>query len=149
MSTPSPTRAPANILEALQQQGHSVFIDRTLAVDQPWAKEIESEVRNSDCLIVFLTAQSSQSEMVQGEIEIAREQAAKAAGKPRGLPVRVAYAGPLPYPLNAWLDPIQYALWHTKDRRRYRSVLPDQVQGDGSVMGGGAVLEEVDALPRA
>ena len=30
-----------------------------------------------------------------------------------------------------------------------RLVLPDEVQGDGSVMGGGAVLEEVDALPRA
>lgn len=104
MPSPSPTAASAKIFisykrnvepdqtlaagvfEALQQQGHSVFIDRTMTVGQPWAKEIETKVRNSDCLIVFLTAQSSQSEMVRGEIDIARDQAAKTVGTPRTLP---------------------------------------------------------------
>jgi len=129
MATPFPTAASAKIFisykrnvepdhslaacvfEALQQQGHSVFIDRTMTVGQHWAKEIESKVRNSDCLIVLLTSASSRSEMVKGEIEIARDQAAKTPDTPRILPVRLAYTGPLPYPLNAWLDPIQYALW--------------------------------------
>jgi hypothetical protein len=129
MATPSPAPAPAKIFisykrnvepdhslagrvfEALRQQGHEVFIDRTLTVGQQWAKEIETRVRASDCLIVFLTAASSASAMVKGEIEMALDQAAKNAGTPRILPVRLAYAGPLPYPLNAWLDPLQYALW--------------------------------------
>jgi hypothetical protein len=129
MATPYPTPAPAKIFisykrnvepdhslagkvfEALQTHGHEVFIDRTLVAGQQWAKEIESKVRNSDCIIVFLTASSSQSEMVKGEIEIARDQAAKTAGRPHIVPVRLAYAAALPYPLNAWLDPIQYALW--------------------------------------
>jgi hypothetical protein len=129
MATPSPTPAPAKIFisykrniepdqalatrvfEALHQQGHEVFIDRTLTVGQQWAKEIETRVRASDCLIVFLTAASSASAMVKGEVEMALDQAAKNAGTPRILPVRLAYAGPLPYPLNAWLDPLQYALW--------------------------------------
>jgi len=110
-STVEPDRSLAGrVFEALRQDGHVVFIDRTMTVGQEWAKEIESRIRGSDCLIVFLTAQSSQSEMVRGEVEMARDQAAR-TGSPRILPVRVAYAGPLPYPLNTWLDPIQYTLW--------------------------------------
>ncbi len=99
------------VCDALRQQGHDVFIDRTLTVGQVWAAEIEKNVRGCDFLIVFLTAASSESTMVKGEVEMARDQAAKNAGTTRILPVRVAYAGPLPYPLNAWLDPLQYALW--------------------------------------
>jgi hypothetical protein len=98
------------IFERLKQEGHTVFIDQTLRVGQEWAKEIERNVRDSDCLIVLLTAASSNSEMVKGEVQIARDQAAKSA-TPRILPVRLAFAGVLPYPLSAWLDPIQYALW--------------------------------------
>src|ERR1017187_558421 len=127
MATPSPTPAPAKIFisykrnvepdhslagrvfEALRQKGHEVFIDRTMTVGQQWAKEIETRVRASDYLIVFLTAASSSSPMVTGEVQIALDQAAKTAGTPRILPVRLAYAGHLPYPLNAWLDPLQYA----------------------------------------
>src|SRR5262245_13653206 len=48
--------------------------------------------------------------MVRGEIEIARHHAA-IGGAPRILPVRVNFDGPLPYPLNAYLDKIQYAMW--------------------------------------
>jgi hypothetical protein len=63
-------------------------------------------------VVVLLTAASSRSNMVKGEVEIALDQAGKSGiGKPRILPVRLAYTGRLPYPLNAWLDPIQYALW--------------------------------------
>lgn len=99
------------ICDTLKTRGHTVFIDQTLTVGEDWAREIEKSVRKSDYLIVFLTAASIQSEMVKGEIEIARDEAGKSDGKPRILPVRLAYVGPLPYPLNAWLDPIQYALW--------------------------------------
>ena len=43
------------VFEALQSgraQGFHLFIDRTMTVGQEWAKEIESNVRSSQCLIV-------------------------------------------------------------------------------------------------
>ena len=48
--------------------------------------------------------------MVRGEIELARHHAATHA-TPHILPVRIDFDGPLPYPLNAYLDAIQYATW--------------------------------------
>ena len=120
----------ARVFEFLQGKGHSVFIDRTLAVGQEWAKEIEAKVRLSDFLVVFLTAASSTSEMVRGEVEIARDQAAKSGKGPRILPVRLAYTGALPYPLGAWLEPLQYALWRGQaDTGRVIDELAAAVEG--------------------
>jgi AAA-like domain/TIR domain len=98
------------MVSGLSAAGHSVFIDQRLTVGQAWAREIEAQVHQSDYLIVFLTADSSRSEMVRGEIEIARRHS-EANSRPRILPVRVAFEGALPYPLSAYLDPIQYAVW--------------------------------------
>jgi hypothetical protein len=103
-------RLARQVVDALAGAGHHVFIDQRLAVGQAWAEEIEKQVRQSDYLVVFLTAESSRSEMVRGEIEIARHHAA-INGAPRILPVRLAFDGPLPYPLSAYLDRIQYATW--------------------------------------
>jgi hypothetical protein len=99
-----------DMLHGLEQAGHSVFIDQRLTVGQAWAQEIEAQVKQADFLIVFLTADSSRSEMVRGEIEMARYHAATSS-RPRILPVHVNFDGPLPYPLNAYLDSLQYAVW--------------------------------------
>jgi len=127
------------VVEALSGAGHHVFIDQRLSVGQAWAEEIEKQVRQSDYLIVFLTAESSRSEMVRGEIEIARHHAA-IGGAPRILPVRVNFDGPLPYPLNAYLDKIQYAAWsNTADTPRLlaelQAVLCGQSPREGASMG--------------
>jgi hypothetical protein len=98
------------IVASLSAAGHQVFIDRHLLIGQEWAEEIQRQVRESDYLIVLLTPDSSRSEMVRGEIDIARDNLATHA-TPRILPVRLAYTDPLPYPLNAQLDKIQYAFW--------------------------------------
>jgi hypothetical protein len=120
----------AKVFQALASQGHRVFIDQTMRTGTEWAKEIESQIRQSDFLIVFLTDVSIRSEMVKGEVEIARKQAQGLAGKPRVLPVRLAYAGPLPYPLNAYLDPIQYAIWRGEsDTARLLQELQEVVGG--------------------
>jgi AAA-like domain/TIR domain len=108
-SEPDQTIA-GQVAAGLSHAGHAVFTDQQLTVGQEWAREIESQVRQADYLIVLLTAESSRSEMVRGEIEIARQHDAVAA-HPRILPVRLAFDGPLPYPLNAYLDDIQYASW--------------------------------------
>lgn len=104
------------VLKLLETQllanGHSVFIDRHLAVGVEWAKEIEREIRTSDAIIPLLSPASMYSEMLAYEVEIAHA-AAQQHGKPRLLPVRVNYTGPLPpeNSLPAILDPLEYTLW--------------------------------------
>jgi hypothetical protein len=46
-------------------------------------------------------------------VQTAQEAAQAQHGRPRLLPVRVAFAGPLPEPLGAILDPLEYALWES------------------------------------
>lgn len=97
------------VYQALSQ-AHDVFIDQTMAIGTPWAERIEQELKQSDFLITFLSANSVQSEMVLGEIETANR-LMKEAGKPLILPVRLAYRAPFGYPLSAYLNPINWAFW--------------------------------------
>jgi serine/threonine protein kinase len=95
----------------LTQQGCQVFFDKHLAIGVEWAREIENRIRNSDAAIVLLSALSIQSEMIAYEVEIADQAAQQQGGKPRLLPVRINYTGPLPSPLASILDPLHYFLW--------------------------------------
>jgi len=99
--------------EQLKLRQISVFIDRHLLLGVEWAKEIERQIRTADSVVPLLSASSSASEMMGFEIEIAHETAQTHQGRPRLLPVRVAYTEPLPEPLASVLDPIQYFLWQT------------------------------------
>lgn len=98
------------VFQALSQQ-HRVFIDQTILVGTDWAKEIEDQLSRSDFLVVFLSKESVQSEMVRGEIETAKRLAFERGGAPKILPVRVAFHEPLQYPLSGYLNGIQWALW--------------------------------------
>ena len=95
----------------LTAAGHSVFIDRHLTMGVEWAREIEERISSADAVIPLLSADSIYSEMLGFEIENAHEAAQLNGGKPRLLPVRVNYTGPLPEPLASILDPLQYFLW--------------------------------------
>ncbi|KAF0107919.1 MAG: toll-interleukin receptor [Anaerolineaceae bacterium] len=97
------------VYEALQN-GHEVFIDTTLQVGEKWAERIQNAIQESDYLIIFLSEHSVHSEMVIAEIETAHHYG-KSHGHPEILPVRLAYAEPLAYPLSAYLNPLQWALW--------------------------------------
>ncbi|MGA2662882.1 MAG: AAA-like domain-containing protein [Verrucomicrobiota bacterium] len=99
------------IQSQLEENGFSVFIDRCLTVGMDWAREIEKQIRSADAIIPLLSAESIHSEMLSFEIETAREAAQLQQGRPRLLPVRVDYTGPLPEPLAGILDTIQYFLW--------------------------------------
>jgi hypothetical protein len=115
---------------ALSAAGYAVFIDQRLLVGQAWAEEIERQVKDSDFLVVLLTPESGRSEMVRGEIELARR-AAATRSIPRILPVRVNFEGPLPYPLNAYLDKIQYAFWRgPEDTARLHADLLAAIRGE-------------------
>jgi hypothetical protein len=97
------------VYESLRQD-HEVFIDTTIQVGEKWAERIEKAIKESDYLISFLSEHSVNSEMVIAEIEKAHHQG-KAYGKPAILPVRLQFNEPLVYPLSAYLNPLQWALW--------------------------------------
>lgn len=97
------------VYEALRRD-HDVFIDQTLQVGEKWAERIQNAIKESDYLIIFLSEYSVHSEMVIAEIETAHHHG-KAHGKPAILPVRLNYNESLVYPLSAYLNPLQWALW--------------------------------------
>ncbi len=98
--------------DALKQLGHLVFIDQDLRTGEAWLDRIDAEIKASDYLIVLLSADSIDSEMVRSEINRANEYQ-KAQQKPRLLPVRVAFDGMLPYAIAAFLNPTQQIMWQS------------------------------------
>lgn len=96
--------------QALTKRGVGVFIDRHLKIGVEWAKEIERQLRSADAVIPLLSSASVRSEMLAYELQTADE-ARQATGKPRILPVRLAYSEPLPEPIASILDPLQFHLW--------------------------------------
>ena len=97
------------VYDALRQE-HEVFIDTTIQVGEKWAERIQKAIKESDYLISFLSGSSVHSEMVIAEIETAHHHG-NTYGKPSILPVRLSFNEPLVYPLSAYLNPLQWALW--------------------------------------
>src|SRR5262249_1356148 len=81
--------------QQLQAQRYTTFVDHHLTVGVEWAKEIERQVRSADAVIPLLSAASIHSEMLCYEVRTAYESAQHRHGKPRLLPIRVQYTGPL------------------------------------------------------
>lgn len=98
------------LYQALSQQ-HDVFIDKNMLIGTRWAEQIEAELRRSDFLLVLLSAQSIQSEMVEAEVSTAYNLARAQNGRPLILPVRLNYREPFQYPLSAYLNQINWAFW--------------------------------------
>ena len=95
----------------LGRRGCRVFVDRHLKVGVEWATEIERVIGSVDAVVPLLSPAAAESEMLSFEIQIADEAARHSRGKPRILPVRVNWEGPLPGALGSLLDRYQYALW--------------------------------------
>jgi hypothetical protein len=108
----------------LDARGYEVFIDAAIRGGDAWLERIDQEIGTSDLFIVLLSRESADSDMVKAEIRRAY-QYRRERGKPQTLPVRIAYEGRLPYSIDAFLDPLQYVLWHSDhdDERAAREVL--------------------------
>ncbi len=104
------TPVASAVYEALRNE-HDVFIDTTIQIGEKWAERIQGAIREADYLISFLSEHSVNSEMVVAEIETAHQNN-KAIGKPKILPVRLSFDSPLVYPLSAYLNPLQWAVWN-------------------------------------
>jgi hypothetical protein len=97
----------------LTERGHEAFIDTALRADVQWLEEIDRQIQASDLLVVLLSKESADSEMVQDEVRRAYDHR-RAYGKPQILSVRIAYDGCLPYSIEAFLNPLQYVVWQSK-----------------------------------
>jgi serine/threonine protein kinase len=116
------------------ERGHQVFVDRHLRIGVDWAREIETQVRRADVVIPLLSSASIASEMLTWEIQSAHDEAQQRGGKPRLLPVRVAYDGPLPPDLACILDRFNYFLWTgPHDNQRLADDLMGACQGPQSI----------------
>jgi hypothetical protein len=100
------------LYDSLVSNGHRVFMDTTLRTGDAWLEEIDRQLKASDFLIVLLSQQSADSEMVRAEVSRAYEYR-KLQGRPQTLPMRVAYEGLLPYAIDAFLNPLQYVVWQS------------------------------------
>lgn len=93
--------------------GHRVFVDRHMAIGVEWAKELEGQLRNSDAVILLLSAAAVGSEMLAWEAQIAHDEAQQRGGRPLLLPVRINLEGRLPPELGGILDRLQYFQWQS------------------------------------
>jgi hypothetical protein len=131
---------------------HTVFIDQAMSVGTPWAERIDRELRQADVLLLLLSAASVGSEMVAGEVETA-QRLQKHQGRPRILPVRVAYRELLPYPLSAYLNPINWALWDTPDdtprllAELERAMAGEELGGTAEQIGPAATTTQTASIP--
>ena len=117
------------LFHCLSEQGHDVFIDRTLRTGDNWLAEIDQRIRESDFLVVLLSEASADSEMVKAEVKRAYEYR-KLQGYPHTLPIRVAYEGLLPYAIDAFLDPLQYVVWTDEaDNERVGNEILEAIAG--------------------
>lgn len=144
----SPDKDVALQLYHALSREHIVFIDQTLLVGAKWAAHIEAELRHSDYLIVLLSAQSVDSEMVLAEIETAVS-LQKETGKPVILPVRLAYTEPFRYPLSAYLNPINWAKWNgpADTERVIAELMLAMDSGELGVKDEGSVVELFEPSP--
>lgn len=101
-----------HLFDALTALGHSVFIDQNLRTGEEWLDRIDSEIKTSDFLVVLLSEDSIDSEMVRSEIFRAKEYQ-KNQGRPQVLPIRVSFEGMLPYAIASFLNPLQYIHWQS------------------------------------
>jgi hypothetical protein len=102
------------LADGLKASGHDVFLDVNMAVGTIWADEIKRRIEWCDVLVVLLSAESVESEMVQAEVRLAHYRR-QPDGRPRIVPIRVRYDGPLDYELDCYLARLEYLAWHTQE----------------------------------
>ncbi|MGB6200972.1 MAG: AAA-like domain-containing protein [Candidatus Acidiferrales bacterium] len=97
--------------DQLNAQGHQVFVDRHTQKGTEWLLEVEKQIRASDAVIPLISAASASSEMMEWEVETAHGAADLQKGKPRLLPVRLAYSDALTEPLGGILNASPHLAW--------------------------------------
>lgn len=100
----------AELAVFLDANGFGVFVDSKIRLGQDWVEQIDIELRRSEYFIVLLSPVAIKSDMVRREIAIAYK--LRKDKKLTIFPIRIGLEGELPYDVSAYLDLIQYTVWH-------------------------------------
>lgn len=104
--------------EALTKAGHAAFMaGESIRLGENWPARIETELKQSDYLLLLLSEKSAMSEMVTEEVRRAKElRDARSDGKPMILPIQVKLSATFPvnYNLYGYLDQIQHQEWNSE-----------------------------------
>jgi hypothetical protein len=102
------------IEDHLTALGHSVFVDHYVDVGITWAREIDQHIRSADIVIPLLSAASIVSEVLASEIQAADEARQKHGAKPRIIPVRIGYSGPMPESISYVTESLPPVIWNSE-----------------------------------
>jgi len=125
-----PDEALADRLHAaLERGGHSVQRDVGLQVGDDWATALRQQIEASDFFVPLLSAASVGSEMVVTEVRAARRKSRR-DGRPKILPVRVAFEDAFEYELNLYVGHLQHVRWSSEaDDAAVTTALLNAVKG--------------------
>jgi hypothetical protein len=94
-----------------------------------WLKEVDDQIKGSDYLIVLVSKESADSDMVQAEVHRAYEYRHQ-FGHPQTLPIRMRFEGLLPYTISAFLSPYQRLNWQAaEDNERIAREVSEALSG--------------------
>ena len=110
-NSPLDERLAKQVHQFLVTQGQRVFPDSNLHTDAAWFDEVERQIETSDLLVILLSHELVHNEMVHALVRRAGEYR-RLQGRPEIVPVLIAYQGPLPYPVNVFLDAQKYIIWN-------------------------------------
>ncbi len=115
----------------LKGKGYEIFTDdRKLTFGIEWAKQVDAKARTSDFVIPLLSEQSIHSEMLVHELQSAHEVAGQQGGKPKLVPIRINYPGPLPDTMAALLSSLEQLVWTAEgDEQRLAEEVLDTLSG--------------------
>ncbi len=107
--------------------GHEVFVDIGIRAGTDWVRAIRDRIHWCDTLVVLLSERSMGSEMVHTEVRLAALQLGQ-TGRPKIIPVRLGYLGPLEYELEIYLGGLQHITWKSEaDSRQVLTAIRNSV----------------------
>ena len=118
------------LYEALRGHGYRVFKDvEAIPLGGDYAELISTEIRSSDFFVVLLTRSSTREGWVAAETEMAKD-SADHTGRPRILPIRLAYTQALSLRLKAAIGHLNHLEWHdAADNDKVLGALIDSIAG--------------------
>ena len=111
---PNDSGVAVRIYEELSQH-YRVFLDqRTLIPASDWELETELWLKKADFIIALISATSVETLFMKAELQDAYERY-RTEGRPRVIPVQIAYAGPYGLRLRAYIGHFQALPWDSQN----------------------------------
>jgi serine/threonine protein kinase len=132
-----PDRAVAQAIFQSLSPTYQILVDPGEATATRLATEMEGALNQADFLICLVSAESVHSPLIRQSLEKAYRLTVSQHRGPTMLPVRLAYRQPFPYPLNLYLDSLNWSFWrNSKDMPRIVAELK------GAIAGGNLPIDE-------